>query len=366
MNSRQRFSAAMRHQIADRPPIDIAATTLTSMSAGCQKALRAHLGLTGEPRLTNNGVDEAILAWAGTDFRSVGGIVSLPGPHERRISATEHIDCWGIRRRKAGTYWDIVQAPLHDASIADLKSYRWPEPRLDEAQLNRWQQEARRLHEEGKYVVIAEHPVFGVLELGCWMVGYDEFLLRMAAEPDFVRAFFDKFFEIQMAILEPYYKALGPYIDLTTSGDDFGMQQGALLSPEMFGGLVAPYFRERIARTKALADCYYWHHSCGSVTALLDQIIDSGVDILNPVQTSAAGMEPAQLKARFGERIVFWGGVDVQQFLPKATPDEVRHTVRQLIETLGKDGGYVIAPAHNMQDDVPPANIVAWREAMRG
>jgi uroporphyrinogen decarboxylase len=132
----------------------------------------------------------------------------------------------------------------------------------------------------------------------------------------------------------------------------------------MFDRLVVPYFRERIARTKALGIRYYWHHSCGSVTELLDQIIDCGVDILNPVQTSAAGMDPATLKARFGNRLVFWGGVDVQQFLPRATPPEVRCTVRDLIETLGRDGGYVIAPAHNMQDDVPAANIVAWREAM--
>jgi uroporphyrinogen decarboxylase len=364
MNSRERFERTMRHESVDRPPIDIAATSLTSMSAGCQKALRAHLGLTGEPRPGNSGVDEAILTWAGTDFRSVGRIVSLPSVHARRISDTENVDCWGVRRRKTGTYWDIVDPPLRHATIDDLKTYPWPEPTIDEAMLSRWQQEAKRLHDDGRYVVVAEHPVFGILEMGCWMCGYDEFLLRMAAEPDFVRAFFDKFFEIQMAIIEPYYKALGPYVDLTTSGDDFGMQTGPILSPEMFDRLVAPRFKERITRTKALGARYYWHHSCGSVAGLLDQIITCGVDILNPVQTSAAGMDSATLKARFGNRIVFWGAVDVQHFLPRATPDEVRCTVRQLIDTLGREGGYVIAPAHNMQDDVPPANIAAWRDEM--
>lgn len=364
MTSRERFRRTMRHEPVDRPPIDIAATTLTSMSSGCQQALRAHLGLAGEPRLTNNHVDEAILEWAGTDFRSVGGILTLPGVHTRQISATESVDCWGVRRSKAGTYWDIVESPLRNASRADLKTFPWPQPRIDDALLARWQEQAKHLHREARHVVIAEHPVFGVLELGCWMCGYDEFLLKMAAEPDFVRAFFDKFFELQMALIEPYYKALGPYIDLTTSGDDFGMQLGPLVSPEMFGRLIAPYFRERIARTKALGVRYYWHHSCGSVAALLDQLIDCGVDILNPVQTSAANMDPATLKASFGDRIVFWGGVDVQQFLPKATPEEVRREVRRLIGTLGQDGGYVIAPAHNMQDDVPPENIVAWRDSM--
>ncbi len=364
MDSRGRFAATMRHQRPDRPPIDIGATTLTSMSAGCQKALRAHLGMTGEPRLTHGQTDEAILDWAGTDFRGVGGIVSLPGPHERKIADNEHVDCWGIRRKKVGTYSDIVDPPLRNASREDLKSYPWPEPRIDDAVLAGWQRRARQLHDEGRYVVIAEHPVFGILELGCWMCGYDEFLLRLAGDPDFARAFFDKIFAMQMALIEPYYKALGPYIELTTSGDDFGMQTGPLISPEMFGELVAPYFAERIARTKALAGCYYWHHTCGSVAGLLDQIIDCGVDILNPVQTSAADMDPASLKARFGHRIVFWGGVDVQQFLPKATRDEVRRGVRELIAVLGRDGGYVIAPAHNMQDDVPPENIAAWRDEM--
>ncbi len=245
-----------------------------------------------------------------------------------------------------------------------MKAYPWPEPRIDDDLLARWQDQAKRLHEEGKYVVIAEHPVFGILELGCWMCGYDDFLMRMACEPDFVKTFFDRYFEIQMALIEPYYKAVGPYVDLTTSGDDFGMQMGPMISPEMFGRLVAPWFKERIARTKALGVRWYWHHSCGSIAELLDAIIDCGVDILNPVQTSAVQMDPRALKLRFGERIVFWGAVDVQQFLPQAGEQQVRQTVRDLINTLGRDGGYVIAPAHNMQDDVPPANIVAWRDEM--
>jgi uroporphyrinogen decarboxylase len=170
--------------------------------------------------------------------------------------------------------------------------------------------------------------------------------------------------EIQLAVIEPYYRALGPYIDLTTSGDDFGMQTGPLLSPGMYADLVAPYFRERIRRTKEIAGCWFWHHSCGSVHALLDEMIACGVDILNPVQTSAAKMEPERLKADFGDRIVFWGAVDVQQFLPRATAEEVRRAVPELARVLGREGGYVMAPAHEIQDDVPAENIVAWVEAM--
>jgi len=184
----------------------------------------------------------------------------------------------------------------------------------------------------------------------------------MAGDPGFVVAFFDKIFEIQLAVINDYYAVLGPYIDLTTSGDDFGMQTGPLISPRMFERFIAPYFRGRIRRTKELAACYYWHHTCGSVFALLDQIITCGVDILNPIQTSAAQMSPSSLKDNFGGKLVFWGGVDVQHFLPNATPDEVRLEVRNLGQIFGRDGGYVMAPAHNMQEDIPPQNIVAWVE----
>ena len=222
-----------------------------------------------------------------------------------------------------------------------------------------------KLYKEKEYVVIGEHPVFGILELGCWMCGYDDFMIRLAAEPDFVCRFFDKILAIQLAVIEQYYTVLGPYIDLTMSGDDFGTQTSPFMSPRMFEQLIAPWFSARIARTKELAHCYYWHHSCGSIVGLLDQIIACGVDILNPVQTSAWGMDPKSLKTTYGDRIVFWGGVDVQDFLRKATPGQVREQVCALAETLGAQGGYVMAPAHQVQDDIPPENIVAWIEAVR-
>ena len=365
MTPRERFARAMAHHSGDRPPLDIGGTSLTSMSAGCQAALRDRLGLRGRPDATNSGVDERILEWAGTDFRSVGGIVDLPGGHTRQLSPTAMVDCWGVRRDLVGAYWEITRCPLREASMEDLRSFRWPEPRIDDALLDQWRDRARELHAEKRYVVVAEHPIYGILELGCWMCGYEDFLMRIAADPDFVRAFFDKVLAIQMQVIEQYYPVLGPSVDLTTSGDDFGMQTSPLVSPQQFERLVAPYLSARIARMKELGRCWYWHHSCGSITALLDRILACGVDILNPVQTSAAGMDPADLKARFGDRLVFWGAVDVQEFLPRAAPQQVRGRVGELVEILGRDGGYVMAPAHNMQDDVPPENIIAWVEAVR-
>ena len=197
------------------------------------------------------------------------------------------------------------------------------------------------------------------------MCGYNDFLLRLAADTDFVRCFFDKVLEIQLAVIEQYYSVLGPYIDLTTGGDGFGTQNGPMLSPTMFKSLIAPYFSARIRRTKELGQCYYWHHTCGSVVKLLDQIIDCGVEILNPIQTSAAEMDPKYLKDHFGDRLVFWGAVDVQQFLPRATREEIPGHISELVSVLGSNGGYVMAPAHEILDDVPTENIAAWVDSVR-
>lgn len=365
MTRRERFRRTVGHKPPDRPPIDIGALTLTGMRPLCQARLVDLLGLPGKPVRGNSGVDERILEWAGTDFRGVGGIVPLRSPHTRQLSATARVDCWGVRRDVVGGEGQITQSPLRGATREDLLSWQWPDPRVDEVLLEAWQERARMLRGDTDYITVAEHPVLGILELGCWVCGYDDFMLKLALDPDFVRAFFDRVLDIQLAVIEQYYAALGPYIEVTTSGDDFGTQRGPLLSPEMFGDLVAPRFRERIRRTKEIGECLYWHHTCGSVAGLLDQIIDCGVDILNPVQTSADGMEPGGLKARFGDRIVFWGAVDVQQFLPGATETEVCEHIAGLRDVLGRDGGYVIAPAHEIQDDVPPENLVAWVETMR-
>ncbi|HEX3053836.1 MAG TPA: uroporphyrinogen decarboxylase family protein, partial [Aggregatilineaceae bacterium] len=331
MNSRERFVLTMQHQAPDRVPIDIGATSLTGMRPLVQQRLRDLLGFTGAPLPANNGIDERVLQWAGTDFRSVGAIVNLPNP---RLPDDPAVDCWGVRRAVIDGEAQITQYPLHGASIDDLHAYPWPEPRVPHTLLELWEDQARTLHATKQYVVIAEHPVYGILELGCWMCGYDDFLMRLASDPDFVRTFFDYVFAIQMQVIEPYYALLGPYIDLTTSGDDFGIQMGPMISPRTFRELIAPYFRARIERTKELAKCYYWHHSCGSVYALIDQFITCGVDILNPIQTSAAKMAPQGLKERFGTAITFWGGVDVQQFLPRATPADVTPNVRDLARIL--------------------------------
>jgi uroporphyrinogen decarboxylase len=285
----------------------------------------------------------------------------------RGIGEGRREDIWGVVRAWTGHYWDIVVSPLAGASTEDLDAYPWPEPAriLAERPLEAYRAEARRLWEETDYVVVAEHPVYGVFELACWMCGFDDFLWRLAGDRPFVIRLFDKLLALQKAFIEPYYRAVGPYVHLTTSGDDFGTQRGPFLSPAAFRRFVKPYFAERIAFTRQFMPGYFWHHTCGSVYDLLPDLIEAGVDILNPVQPGAFKMEPERLKVDFGDRLCFHGGFDTQQVLPFGGPEEIEAEVRRVMDALKPGGGYIFSAAHNIQSDVPPANVLTMYRAAR-
>jgi uroporphyrinogen decarboxylase len=366
LTPRERFARILAHQEADRVPLDLAGTSLTAIDPKVAGGLRDLLGFLGPPHGLYAAFDERILAYLGIDFRRVGDLISagdrpLPGRPDRRV------DLWGIERAWTGQYWDIVHSPLRGASLADLERYPWPVPErcFTQAQLDGFQAEARRLWQETDTVVVAEHPVYGVLELGCWMCGFDDFLLRVAGEPDFVRRFFDIILDLQKRFIQPYYEAVGGYIHLTTSGDDFGMQTGPLISPRAFRALVKPYYAERIAFTKRITRAAYWHHSCGSVFDLIPDLLECGVEILNPIQPGAEKMEPERLKAAYGDRLTFHGGFDTQNVLPFGTPEQIEAEVARVMRAMQPGGGYIFSAAHNIQDDVPPENVLTMFQAAR-
>lgn len=361
MDRRERFFTALKHKQPDRPPMDFCGTSLTAFAdAATLYALAKRLGVKGD---THEQVLEGVQTALHVDFRSVGTIFNPESPLNS-FGASEQTDCWGVKRKWTGDYWDIVGSPLKDATMEDLDNYTFPSAKnIDKKQLQAIKTKAKRLFEETDFVVVGEHPTYGVLELGCWMCGFDDFLYRILAEPEFVEKFFSKVYQYQAELIELYYGEIGQYIHLTTSGDDFGTQRAPFMSPKAFSGVVAPWYKKRIALTKQYTNAAYFHHSCGSVFRLLDSIIDMGVDILNPVQPGAFEMEPERLKAKYGEQIVFWGAIDEQNTLTNGTPEEVRAHVKEVVSILGKNGGYVIAPSHNIQKDVPIDNIIAMFEA---
>jgi len=363
MTHRERFYAAVTHQAPDRAVFDLCGSPQTFVDYQVTKDdLAKLLNITGEPQ-GNYKLDERILIALDIDTRCVGGMPTPPSVHTREEAGAIY-DSFGIGWRNAGDRFEIFHNPLKNCSLSEMEAYAFPNPNhIDHALIEKWAKQAEHLHKNTDYAVIAEHPVLGVFELGCWLFGFDDYLYRMAAEPEIVHAFSERVLDFQKQMIATYYGALGSYIDCTNSGDDFGTQRAPFISAPMFDEMVAPYLKERIQYTKTFTKAFYKQHTCGAVFELIPSLIACGVDILNPIQPGVYQMEPERLKETFGNRIAFWGGIDTQHLLPMGTVDEVKSEVKRVLSILDKNGGYILAPAHTIQYDVPAQNLLAIYEA---
>lgn len=358
---RERFAATLAHQPPDRPPMDLGSTDMTEMVGGLQRLAPA-LGL-----MDSGGEvpDERILQALGIDIRGIGGILVPQSALARGLPDGGCIDAWGIGHRRSGEHSERTR-PLAGAALADLDRFPWPDAdTFPAATYEAIGLQARQVFETTPYVVCARHPCFGVMELACWMCGFDDFLYRLAAEPEFAHRLLEILFAYQAKVMHRYYAAVGPYIHFTTSGDDFGTQTGPFLSPAMFREFIAPYLSKRISIVRQHSDAAFFHHSCGSIHALIPDLIAAGVQILNPIQPRTRDMEPERLKRDFGASLTFYGGVDTQHLLPGASAAEVYEQTRALIRVLGAGGGYVLSAAHVLQEEVPVENILALFRAGR-
>ena len=372
MNRRKNFLDTVNHVRPKEMILDLGGNPLSGMEGKSMNNMLEFLGysIDGNQEELSFGVpgriDERILEYLDIDTRSVGHIMRPEASSYRKITEHEYFDEWGIKRRFGGMYWEIADNPLRNATVSDLNNYRWPDASsLNESELENISKQAKYLYENTDYVICAEHPVYGVFELGCWLCGFDDFLVRMIMDKDFVKELFDRIFEYQQIVIEKYYTAVGPYIHYTSSGDDFATQNSLFMSPEVFGQMIKPYLGERIEITKKYTGAKFLHHSCGSVYRIIDQLADCGVDILNPIQPEAADMSPLNIKNEFGDRMVFHGGIGTQQELVSGTKESIEEYVSNVISIMNADGGYILAAAHNIQEDVPPENIVHMFEAAR-
>ncbi len=356
---RERFALTLSHKEADRPPMDLDGTDMTSIFGGPRR-LAGLLGI--DAKGSDKELDELVLRKLDIDMRGVGGILHVSP--SRPVSETQIVDCWGIVSEFNGHHHEQVGRPLAGATLDDLRSYPWPDPeKLDKAHLDQIAEEARRLYEETSYVVCGKHPYYGVFELACWLCGFDDLLYRLAAEPEFVAELFEIIHKYQRRVDELYYGRIGRYIHFTTSGDDFGTQKAPFMSPGMFREQVAPFLASRISHIREFTNAAFFHHSCGAIRPLIPDLIEAGVQILNPIQPGSAGMEAEGLKRDFGGRLCLYGGVDTQELLPCGTAEQVHEATTALIRTMSKDGGYILSPAHCFIEDVPVQNIEALYKA---
>lgn len=193
---------------------------------------------------------------------------------------------------------------------------------------------------------------FGPFEHAIWMRGYENFLCDLYVNPTLAEAILDRTTQGGLELFDALLTEVGDYIDIVSHGDDTGMQDRSLFSSEIYDKYIKKCHKKQIDFIKRKTRAKVFFHTCGSVYELIPDLIEAGVDILNPVQTSAANMQP-----EFGSELCFWGGIDTQQLLANGTETEIKDEIKRLIDVLGKDGGYILAPAHNIQNSVPPERI---------
>jgi len=407
MTPRQRVLAALNHQQPDRVPIDFGAHRSSGIAAIAYRKLRKALGFPERPIRVYDPIqqlaiiDEDVLQRFHVDAIELGRAFATDDRDWADWVLPDGSPCqmpaWALPEREPGE-WVLrsktsgrLLAKMPDGAIYFEQCY-WPFledddlDRLPEALAeNMWCGIAsppgplvagpdgpRRLAEGAKALrATTDRAIVGLfggnlLEVGQFLYRNDNFLMLLAADPDRANEFLDRLVEIHLANLEKYLAAVGPYIDVIVFGDDLGMQNGPQMSRAMYRELFMPRHARMWKRAKELADVKVMLHSCGGIRPLLPDLIEAGLDAVNPVQITCAGMDAAALKADLGDRITFWGGgCDTRFVLGKATADEIRQHVCRQVEILNRGGGFVFQQVHNVLADVPPENVIAMFDALR-
>ena len=368
MKSRERVARAFEHKETDRPPVDFGGTVVTCIDYHAHKKLKNYFGIKDAASdkiidYTMGTVEpcEQLKTMLGSDFRRValGG-----GPPQ--ITDDTFTNGFGMKFKKASPheYFDLCHSPMREANIADIDAMALPDPD-DPALYFGLEDRAGDLFCHSDYAIVADFGVPGFYETSQKLRGYENLACDLIENPEFVVALYDRLLELQKKFFGNYLEKVGKYISAIGYADDLGMQDRPQISPEMYRTIIKPYHKKIFDFIHEKTDAKILLHSCGAIFPLIGDLIEAGADILNPVQTKASGMDPCKLKEAFGDRAIFWGGIDEQHILPKGALAEVCAEVEKMINVMGKGGGYVIAPGHNIQNDTPPENIVAMYEAAK-
>ncbi len=406
MTSRERVLSAFAHAQADSVPIDFGGHRSSGIAAIAYAKLRDHLGLPKRPIRVYDPIqqlaviDDDVLERFGVDTTELGrGFAqdekwwqdwTLPDGTPCSMPAWLRLErCpgeWVLLSKSGGKmgrmpdgalYFEQANFPFAESD--DLSAIRkamdetmWtavaspPGPIADGPEgPEKLRSGASKLRASSSRAIIG---LFGgnLLEAGQFLYRNDNFFMLLAGEPRRAEAFLDKLVEIHLEALEKFLAQAGPFIDIVLFGDDLGMQSGPQISPDMYRSIFKPRHKRMWRRAKELAPVKVMLHSCGGIRELLPDLIDAGLDTVNPVQITCAGMDGAGLKKDFGRDIVFWGGgCDTREVLPYGTPASIRDHVRRQVDILGKGGGFVFQQVHNILANVPPQNVVAMFDALR-
>jgi uroporphyrinogen decarboxylase len=374
MTHRQRILTTLAHREPDRVPMDLGAHGSTGIHWLAYRRLRRHLGLPEKPiRIWHTmqqlaDPDEDLLHVAEASARRLG----RNDPRGWRLQVAEEQDrlSWkdefGITfvMPRGGLYYDPRGHPLAAAeSVEEIERFPWPDP-TDPARFAGVAERARELRERTGCAVALNSICAGPLEMGQWLRGYDRFMMDLMIEPGIAQAIVERVAELKIGYWNTVLPLVEGLVDIVGESDDLGHQQGLLVSAQVYRRFLKPRHAKVHAAIRKHTDAPLYFHSCGAIREILPDMIETGVDIINPVQVGAAGMDSRALKRDFGKDLVFWGGgCDTQRVLPGGSKDEIRREVRRRIDDLAPGGGFVFAPVHNIQADVRPESILALWEA---
>ena len=361
-NAREVFAGGK----AARPLVDLGGR-VASLNISSYQALKAYLGFGGQMTFETTTLvntiahfDERILTRLGVPFRRV--FLRPPSTFSLIVASDGSFqDEWGASYQSIGPYNERVGYPLAKAGLDDIDKYAWPNPN-DPARVQGLAEEAQNLFENSEYCLVAGHISAGIFQ-DCWNLrGMAQFMVDLASDRLFAEALLERVTAFHISMWNQFLDAVGPYVDVVETADDLGGQNGLLISPKMYRQLIKPYHAALNLAIRARTEAPILYHSCGAILPLIDDLIEIGVDILNPIQPLPGLMEPEVLNERYGDRLIFHGGLDVQNLLINGTPREVRDHIRHYLDVLGPER-YIPAPANTVLPGTPPENLVAAFDA---
>ena len=365
MTPRERVLAAINHQIPDKMPTDLGTSNTTSIVLKTYKKMAEHLGITKEPRMMFSPFqivipDEEVLEALQIDTRGLPGNYDA---YEGRtwVNENEYLDRFGIlyKMPENGLYYDFYSAPLEEyETVEDMEAnYTWPEPVIP-AEVEGLKERAQKLKAENKYAIVGDIVNSGIWERSQNVRGFATLLADLIVEKEIAHYVLRHIVDHQKARMEQYLGEVGEYLDVVCAYDDLATARSTVMSIETFREMVKPYMAEYWAFIKERAPhAKLMYHSCGAIEPFIDDLIEIGVDILNPIQANSHGMDTKILKEKYGERLVFWGAVDAQEVMSRGTPDDVLAEVEKRVSDLGPTG-YVLCENHNVQADVPFEHVM--------
>ena len=371
LTSRLRVQTALNHEEPDRVPIDFGARHSIHMDA--HRALKRHLGLEGGAEIVRSYLnfsaepDPRLVDYFGADVQAF-----QPKPGQGYVFRIDPAtdtwsDEWGIkcRRPPGGYYYDPCEYPLAAAeTIADVERFPFPNP-TDPHRMADVAEAIRTAHTANSKGLLLNAPTMGIWMLALYLRGLEQGMMDLAAKPELTEALAERITEWYVAFWNAALPSIGDCLDVVQMEGDLGQQDGPMFSPRVFRAIYKPRLRRVVDAIKRHTRAKVLLHACGSVYWAIPDLIDAGIDVLNPVQVNAADMDTARLKCEFGRDLSFWGGACDTVLLQQGTPDQVTAEVRRRIANLGPGGGYVLGSIHNIAAGVPPENVVALFRAAR-